>query len=314
LDSASHQKILGYFIEEAKEHLETLEQGLMDLSAVVKDPEKINEMFRAAHSVKGGSAMLGYNSIQKTAHRLEDCFKVLRENEVPVDSKLENLFFQGYDTLNALIEQLEGPFGLQDDEAERVIQASEPAFFELEQHLNQLVGGGISFSEPIQAHPEVAAPTATAPAPKTAISTASEAATHAIEILKKMLVLFKQKATSQNRKQLQDLCVQLAKLSTKDKGWQLLTKAAYKAIGNPKFSYRTLAPIIIRELKQGSDAIALGQPDTIHPSPDLELLANAKMPQILVPVEPKAAAKMLKHAFTTQQLSQLLQLLGAKSS
>ncbi|CCQ55834.1 Signal transduction histidine kinase CheA [Crocosphaera watsonii WH 0005] len=49
------QKILGYFIEEAKEHLETLETGLLELSAVVEDQERLNEMFRAAHSIKGGS-------------------------------------------------------------------------------------------------------------------------------------------------------------------------------------------------------------------------------------------------------------------
>lgn len=308
MDSASQQKILGYFIEEAKEHLETLEKGLMELAAVVQDPEKINEMFRAAHSVKGGAAMLGYNSIQKTAHRLEDCFKVLREQEVPVDDKLQDLFFQGYDTLSELLDQLEGPFGLQDDEAEKIIHKSEPAFLELEQYLNRLVGGGVSFSEPIPSTVGLAESPPTPVAPS--ISPEVEMATQAVDMLKEMLALFKQKANRQNRKQLQDLCVQLAKLSTKNKGWQLLTKAAYKAIGNPKFSYRTLAPVIIRELKDGCDAIAQNQGDTVQPSSELEQLANAKTPQVLIPVEPKAAAKTLKKVFNAQQLSQLKQLLS----
>lgn len=310
MDSASQQKILGYFIEEAKEHLETLEKGLMELAAVVQDPEKINEVFRAAHSVKGGAAMLGYSSIQKTAHRLEDCFKVLREQEVPVDNKLQDLFFQGYDTLSELLDQLEGPFGLQDDEADKIIHKSEPAFLELEQYLNRLVGGGVSFSEPIQ--PSVVASESTPSPVETAHSQEVEIAAQVVDILKEMLALFKQKANRQNRKQLQDLCVQLAKLSTKNKGWQLLTKAAYKAIGNPKFSYRTLAPVVIRELKEACDAIAQGQANTIQPSPELEQLAKAKTPQVLVPVEPKAAAKTLKQAFNAQQLSQLRQLLGSK--
>ncbi|WP_339367278.1 Hpt domain-containing protein, partial [Picosynechococcus sp. PCC 7002] len=56
MDAASQQKILGYFIEEAKEHLETLEQGILELSEVVDDTERVNELFRAAHSVKGGAA------------------------------------------------------------------------------------------------------------------------------------------------------------------------------------------------------------------------------------------------------------------
>ncbi|MFM7792692.1 MAG: Hpt domain-containing protein, partial [Microcystis panniformis] len=80
MDSANAQKILGYFIEEAKEHLETLEQGILDLGNLVNNNEQMNEMFRAVHSVKGGAAMLGYSSIQKTAHRLEDALKILKEN------------------------------------------------------------------------------------------------------------------------------------------------------------------------------------------------------------------------------------------
>jgi len=64
LDSANDQKILGYFIEEAKEHLETLEHGILDLGNLVNNHEQMNEMFRAAHSVKAGAAMLGYSSIQ----------------------------------------------------------------------------------------------------------------------------------------------------------------------------------------------------------------------------------------------------------
>jgi len=111
------QKILGYFIEEAKEHLETLERGILDLSAVIDDQERVNEMFRAAHSVKGGAAMLGYSSIQKVAHRLEDAFKVLKENRVGVDQKLESFFLRGYDVLQDLVEKLQGPFGLQQEEA-----------------------------------------------------------------------------------------------------------------------------------------------------------------------------------------------------
>lgn len=306
MDSASHQKILGYFIEEAKEHLETLEQGLMDLSSVVSDPEKINEMFRAAHSVKGGSAMLGYGSIQKTAHRLEDCFKVLREHEVPVDQKLENLFFKGYDTLNELLEQLEGPFGLQDEEAEKVTQASEADFAELQNYLYELVGGE---APELSAEPTLAAvhPAGTStPIPE------QETADRAREMLKEMLKIFGQKATAANRKTLQGLCAKLAKLAPKEKGWQVLTKTAYKAIANPKFSFRTLAPVVIQELKQGSDRIALGQGEQIQPSASFKQLAAAKQPQVLMPVEPKAAAKTLERIFNSKQLSQIVQLLKAK--
>ncbi|MGD2179507.1 Hpt domain-containing protein [Lusitaniella coriacea LEGE 07167] len=303
LDSASHQKILGYFIEEAKEHLETLEQGLMDLTSVVNDPEKINEMFRAAHSIKGGAAMLGYNSIQKTAHRLEDCFKILREQDVPVDRELENLFFKGYDTLHELLDQLEGPFGLQDEEAKNIVKAAEPDFGRLQDYLQKLVGSDTTL--PGVEMPQI--PQSVAPSPAETDFTVQVKA-----ILKEMLQLFKKKSNAQNRKKIKDFCVKLAKLAPKEKGWQLLTNNAYKAISNPKFTYRTLAPIIIKEIKQGGDLIALGQGNSVEPSPDLKRLATAKVPQILIPIEPKEAAKTLKHTFNAKQISQLVQLLGVK--
>jgi chemosensory pili system protein ChpA (sensor histidine kinase/response regulator) len=105
------QRIMGYFIEEAKDHLNTIEQGLLNLQSTMEDTEMVNEVFRAAHSVKGGAAMLGFNSIQKTAHRLEDCFKVLKDSPVKVDHQLESLFLQVFDTLQALVEQLKDHLG-----------------------------------------------------------------------------------------------------------------------------------------------------------------------------------------------------------
>ncbi|MCW6036586.1 Hpt domain-containing protein [Spirulina subsalsa FACHB-351] len=301
LDAANQQKILGYFIEEAREHLETLAQGVMDLPKVCKDPEALNELFRAAHSVKGGSAMLGYDSIQKTAHRLEDCFKILKEHDVPVDSKLEALFLKGYDTLHTLLDHLESPDGLQDATAHRITKAAEPDFDTLENYLHQLVSGEVVEESP---KPQKA-PVATPP-PSDPFANETKA------LLKEMLALFKAKATPEGRKQLQKLCVRLAKLAPKEKGWQMVTKSCHQVIGNPKYSYRTLAPVIIKELKHNSDLKVLGQSDEIHVSPTLKQLAEAKTPQVLIPVEPKAAAKTLINVFSKQQLSQLVELLAAK--
>ncbi len=97
------QRILGYFIEEARDHLNTIEQGLLNLESTLNDSEMVNEVFRAAHSIKGGAAMLGLSSIQHTSHRLEDCFKVLKEHPVQIDQKLESLFLGVSDTLKALL-------------------------------------------------------------------------------------------------------------------------------------------------------------------------------------------------------------------
>ncbi|MEH2282876.1 MAG: Hpt domain-containing protein, partial [Nostoc sp.] len=134
------QRILGYFIEEARDHLNTIEQGLLNLEGTLNDPEMISEVFRAAHSIKGGAAMLGLTSIQHTSHRLEDCFKILKDNPVQIDQKLESLFLGVSDTLKVLLENLSGPYGLSEDAANTLMSETEPVFQWLYQHLELLVG------------------------------------------------------------------------------------------------------------------------------------------------------------------------------
>ena len=287
MDSANTQKILGYFIEEAKEHLETLEKGIVDLANMANDTEQINEMFRAAHSVKGGAAMLGYSSIQKTAHRLEDAFKILRENYVQVDQKLESLFLKGYDILSELVEQLQRPFGLQDDEAEKIVASGEPTFIELQNHLGFLLKGG----------------------PGSATVGQKDVGNQTRELLRQMLQLFKQGANAANRQQLQKLCQQLAQLAPQESKWQELVKLSQIAIANPKHAYTTLAPGVIKSLKRASDWLELGQPQNLSVNPELKQLANSPQPQILVTLEPKSVAATLLKLFDQKQLSQLVQIL-----
>jgi chemosensory pili system protein ChpA (sensor histidine kinase/response regulator) len=94
MQSEQQQRIMGYFIEEAKDHLNIIEQGLLSLQSTMENPEMLDEVYRSAHSIKGGAAMLGIISIQKTAHRLEDCFNDLKKSPVKVDRQLESLFLQ----------------------------------------------------------------------------------------------------------------------------------------------------------------------------------------------------------------------------
>ena len=299
MDTASQQKILGYFIEEALEHLETIEKGISELSSVTQDPERLNEMFRAAHSIKGGAAMLGYTSIQKTSHRLEDAFKLLREHQVAVDQQLESLFFKGYDALQELVELLQSAFGLSDENATRITTAAEPNFVQLQDYLNRLISGQGAEIPKVN--------TAESPA-----NASEQLATQAKILLKEMLQLFKQKSTPATRKQLQNICVRLSKLAPQEKTWENLAKTAYRAIANPKSSYLVLAPIIIQELKLGSDLLCLNRASEIVPGASLKRLASSKCPQVLIPVEPKGAAKTLVQNFNKQQLLQIVKLIGAK--
>ena len=294
MDSVNQQKILGYFIEEAKEHLETLERGILELSSVVKDAERVNELFRVAHSLKGGAAMLGYTSIQKTAHRLEDFFKIIKENPIPVDQNLESLLLEAYDLLRDLIEQLQSPLGLQPDEAAAIVQRGEPTFAQLQDYLNQFLVQGAKAVEDED---------------MLLVQTPANVASQMRTLLKQMLQIFKQSATPQNRQELQQFCTQLAQLTPQEQGWQALTKMAQTAIANPKHSYQTLAPIIIKDLKRGSDLIELNQGSVIAPSQGLKQLATAPLPQVLIALEPQTVANTLLQLFNKQQLCQVIQLL-----
>jgi len=290
------QKILGYFIEEAKEHLETLEHGILELETVMGDSERLNEMFRAAHSVKGGAAMLGYSSIQKIAHRLEDAFKILRENPIAIDQKLESLFLKGYDVLQDLVEKLQGPFGLQTEEAESIVEGASQNFEELQNYLGYLLGQGTQ-SRPKEPEPSPASPELDLPE-------------EIKQILRAMLQIFKEsQPTASSRQKLESHCQKLAQLSEQE-NWQQLVKTARQAIANPSHSYRTLAPVVLKDLKQGCDYFELAQPAKIHVSGGLQHLAQAQIPQVLLPAEPGAAANVLLQVFNPQQVRQLVQILS----
>ncbi|NBD32041.1 MAG: histidine kinase [Cyanobacteria bacterium] len=301
--SDNQQRILGYFIEEAKEHLETLEQGLLNLTAASEDSEQVDELFRAAHSIKGGGAMLGYGSIQKTAHRLEDAFKVFRDGTVNVDEKLESLFLSAFDVLKDLITRLESPEGLSEADGKALVKGAESQFKALQEHLDQCsdvtavmadLGGS--------ANKEAAPPTTAAEEP---ITVNESPVVEIRPLLRAMLQSFKGEDTVDTRQTLRQTCDQVKGVAEDNPNWQNLVEAAKSAIANPKHSYRTLAPVVIKELKQGADYIELGQPEAIEISETLHRLANTATPQVLIPAEPEAAAALLKRIFNQQQLSEL---------
>lgn len=310
MDAANNQKIIGYFIEEAKEHLETLEKGILELSSAVNDEETINELFRAAHSVKGGAAMLNFTSIQKTSHRLEDAFKILRDKPVVVDQTLESLFLKAYDVLQDLVERLQGPFGLQEEEGQQIIEEAAPSFAQLETYLKQLSEGETPIATSV---PSISSPQSTTQGGRSQTTSSEDLVAQIKSLLKEMLSIFKQQSTVENRQKLQQLCDNLANLSPSEKGWQKLLKVSRDAIANPKHSYNLLAPVIIKEIKLAGDCLAVGKGAEVIPSQGLEELASAKVPQILLSLELQNAANTLIKVFNKQQLSQLVKMLQTTS-
>ncbi len=95
------------FLEEASDYLNTMEGVLLEIDTSNRiDLEKINAALRAAHSIKGGAAMMGFRSLSDLAHRLEDSFKVLktRKSSLEVDTQLQSLLLSGVDWLRQIVE------------------------------------------------------------------------------------------------------------------------------------------------------------------------------------------------------------------
>jgi type IV pili sensor histidine kinase/response regulator len=124
-------------------------------------------------------------------------------------------------------------------------------------------------------------------------------------LLREMLQLFKGEDTVETRQTLSQICNRAKGVAEDDPNWQQLVETAKSAITNPKHSYSTLAPVVIKELKKGSDCIELDQPQEIKIGESLYRLANASIPHVLIPAEPQAAAALLKRIFNQQQLSEL---------
>jgi two-component system, chemotaxis family, sensor histidine kinase and response regulator PixL len=97
------------FLEEATDYLNTLETVLLELDASNHiDLDKINAALRAAHSIKGGAAMMGFRSLSDLAHRLEDSLKVFKtsKNALEIDTQLQSLLLSGVDWLRQIVELL----------------------------------------------------------------------------------------------------------------------------------------------------------------------------------------------------------------
>ena len=74
----TEQQIRLNFLDEAEEYFDNMETNLLGLADTVVDIQKIDIILRAAHSIKGGAAMMGFGNLSKIAHRLEDFLKILR--------------------------------------------------------------------------------------------------------------------------------------------------------------------------------------------------------------------------------------------
>ena len=97
---------LEIFIDETSEHLQNLSDCIMELE---KDPENmdtINEIFRAAHSLKGMAGTMGFKRMQRLTHDMENVFQEVRSEKVKVTSSMIDLLFKCLDAIEGYLDNV----------------------------------------------------------------------------------------------------------------------------------------------------------------------------------------------------------------
>lgn len=98
---------LDVFLEESKEHLGSLNQRLLDLEKDSSNINALNEIFRAAHTLKGMSSTMGFDDLADLTHHMENVLSDLKEGILPVNSTVIDTIFQCFDRLQMIIDQIE---------------------------------------------------------------------------------------------------------------------------------------------------------------------------------------------------------------
>ena len=99
---------IGVFIDELEEKIQVINDGLLVLEKDDGNQEIIQEIFRAAHTIKGSSGIMGYQNMASLTHEMENLFDKIRHGEIHVTSAMVNVLFEALDALKALKDEVTG--------------------------------------------------------------------------------------------------------------------------------------------------------------------------------------------------------------
>ena len=128
---------LEIFIDETKEHLQNLNEQLLILEKEPDNVNTINEIFRAAHSLKGMAGTMGYKRMQRLTHDMENVFSEIRNGKMSVGANLVDVLFLGLDALESYLSNIQ-------DTADEGTEDNEPIITQL----NKILQEGILLRQP----------------------------------------------------------------------------------------------------------------------------------------------------------------------
>jgi chemotaxis protein histidine kinase CheA/ActR/RegA family two-component response regulator len=261
-----HDRILGYFLEEAIEHLNTIEQGLRKLPETVRQPTMIRELFRAAHSIKGSAAMLGLVDVQKIGNQFEANFRLLKDHpQIAVDNQLQSLFLESFRFLQAGINDVRIASDPYSRDPELGDPIGDPVFEELKAYLQHLVATADAVAEP------VSTPDRNADRDPALQQVFGEYVTRKLAEISNLCL---QADSPEIRAQIQQICQKLGNLGENFEflEWTNLFTACRLAIANPTNLLAQLGESMNIAVKQAQVLVLADRHQSIGITPDLEAL------------------------------------------
>lgn len=98
---------LELFIEESKEHLQTINEMLLNLETEPENLAIINEIFRSAHTLKGMAGSMGFEDLASLTHQMENVLDLLRNSKLKISSEIMDVIFQCVDLIENMVGSIE---------------------------------------------------------------------------------------------------------------------------------------------------------------------------------------------------------------
>jgi two-component system, chemotaxis family, sensor histidine kinase and response regulator PixL len=136
IESDSRGELYQYFLAEAPELLQIIEETLLSLIEE-KTVEKVHTLMRSAHTLKGSAASVEEETIQTIAHHLEDVFEALYSDELTIDAELGALLLEGYDCLR---EPLSATLSELNYDENAILEQTAEVFAQLQEKLGDFFG------------------------------------------------------------------------------------------------------------------------------------------------------------------------------
>ncbi|SFE08039.1 two-component system, chemotaxis family, sensor kinase CheA [Thermoanaerobacter thermohydrosulfuricus] len=101
-----NNQYIDIFIEESQEHIENLNSNLLLLENDPENRQVIDEIFRSAHTLKGMAATIGFENMNKLAHKMEDVLQEVKNGQLHISHAIMDILFKCVDTLSEMLDSI----------------------------------------------------------------------------------------------------------------------------------------------------------------------------------------------------------------